>query len=286
MRIHKIQTLLQYKQHLIKNDDIKKLKKIDTSLNERIKNHTKLYLNGYSWTAQANSKFLVDWQYANDMEINLRERLVCQKTKLNNRTRGCIHIFETLFKPQLEDSIYLTEQTSLLAKWMRKKYQNLYSSEFLTNSSWYHKVRISLKLFPRSICHQDLTQLSFESSKFDYVLSFDCIEHIPNYIQAFKEVFRTLKSNGKLLFSVPFDINQEKNLIRARIKDGKIIHLVEPEYHGDSISSQGCLSFYTFGWQLLQELREIGFNHVYILLYWSEKYCYLGGEQILICAEK
>lgn len=74
--------------------------------------------------------------------------------------------------------------------------------------------------------------------------------------------------------------------MKAIIKNGTINHLVKPEYHGDPISNEGCLSYYTFGWRLLDELHHIGFSKVYILLYWSEKYCNLGNEQIIICAEK
>jgi len=287
MKISKVSDLEDYKKHVLDSEsNLRLLATIDASLNNKIKNQQEFYMDGYSWTAQSNSEFLVDLQYSNGSEINLRERLVCRKTKLNNRIRGCIHVFETLFAPKLDDNIYLTEQSSVLARWLAKKYPKLVGSEYLDDCSCYYKFRLALRLFPKKICHQDLTALSFENQQFNYVLSFDCFEHIPNYLLAFKEIFRTLKASGTLLFSVPFDINKKDNLIRARIKNGIVEHLVEPEYHGDPVSNKGCLSYYTFGWQLLDELREIGFSKVYLLMYWSEKYCYLGGEQFIICAEK
>ncbi len=287
MYINKISSLEEYQSYILKNNDkIQKLREIDFKLNEEVRMNQGFYIHGFSWTAQSKSEFWVDSLYSNGNEINLRERLICNKTQLNNRIRGCIHVFETLFRPQLNDKIYLTEQVSLLAKWMTNKYCNLVGSEYFGSFTWLNKIKLSLKFFPTKIQHQDLTMLSFNNNLFNYVLSFDCFEHIPNYKKALKEIFRVLKPNGKLLFSVPFDLNNPKNHIRATINNGEIKHLTEPEYHGDPLSINGCLSFYTFGWELLNDLRNAGFKKVYIVLYWSEKYCYLGGEQILICAEK
>ncbi len=287
MHINRISNFKEYQSHNKTNhEQIKVLRAIDYKLNQKVKGLKKFYIDGYSWTAKSNSKFLVDTLYSNGDELNLRERLICNKTKLNNRTRGCIHVFETLFKPQLRDKIYMTEQVSLLAKWMNNKYDNVVGSEYFENDTLMHKIKLLVKYFPIRIQHQDLTKLNFNSGIFNYVLSFDCFEHIPHYKKALKEVFRVLKPNGKLLFSVPFDLNSQSNLIRATISEGEIKHLTTPEYHGNPLSKKGCLSFYTFGWELLEELRKTGFKNAYIILFWSEKYCYLGGEQILICAEK
>jgi len=76
-------------------------------------------------------------------------------------------------------------------------------------------------------------------------------------------------------------------LVRASLnEDGSIHHHCNPEYHGNPLSDEGCLSFYTFGWDLLSELKEMGFKKTYALLFWSEEYAYLGGEQIVFCGEK
>ena len=287
MNITKISNLHEYHSHLESNKiALEQLKQLDAKLVNQIKQTPKFYIEGFSWTAQSESQFLVDMAYADHGQVNIRERLVCQKTKLNNRIRGCIQIFESVFNPQKDDAIYLTEQRTLLAKWLSKKYHNLIGSEFMEDCSWFTKLKLSIKSFPEKINHQDLTALTLPSDYFKFTLSFDCFEHSPNYKKAFSEVYRTLKSGGSFLFSVPFDINSEKTLVRAEICDGEIKHLTEPEYHGNPVSKLGSLSFYTFGWVLLDELKSIGFKNVYILLFWSEKYANLGGEQIMICAEK
>lgn len=288
MDLHIVHSYKNYLKYLDTNHEKLIQRRIfENQISKKLNNCDSVYIEGQSWTAQSESKFLVDKLYSNDGNINFRERLVCVKTNLNNRIRGCIHVFEELFQPSKVDKIYLTEQSSLLAKWIRKKYSNSIFSEYLSDCSWYFKLRLRLVTFPGKLTHQDLTSLTYKNNELDYVLSFDCLEHIPNYKKAIQDIYRVINSNGKLLLSVPFDINKQQNLIRASVDtNGEIKHFTEPEYHGDPISGKGCLSYYTFGWQLLEELKETGFKNVYIVLFWSKEYCYLGGEQILICAEK
>jgi SAM-dependent methyltransferase len=288
MQINRLESLEQYLQYLDEfKQELTKRRAIETKISKQVEKKKQLEINGISWPIQQKSSFIVDKLYSNQGEINFRERLVCNKTKLNNRTRASLHAFESEFKPKLTDTIYITEQCSSFAKWMFKKYKHSVGSEYLDNCSWYYKTRLKLKLFPIRLNHQDLTKLSYKREQFKYLLSFDCLEHIPDYYKALTEIYRTLTKDGNLILSVPFDINNPNNLIRAKInKTGNIDHFVEPEYHGDPVSGTGCLSFYTFGWELLEELKKIGFKKTYINLIWSKKYAYLGPEQILICAEK
>jgi ubiquinone/menaquinone biosynthesis C-methylase UbiE len=47
-----------------------------------------------------------------------------------------------------------------------------------------------------------IEEAEFESGLFDKVFSFSVIEHIPNYLQVFKELHRILKDEGQLVISV------------------------------------------------------------------------------------
>ncbi|MEW6416597.1 MAG: hypothetical protein AB1480_00535 [Nitrospirota bacterium] len=38
----------------------------------------------------------------------------------------------------------------------------------------------------------------------------------------------------------------------------EIEYLLPPEYHGDPLSSEGCLAFYHFGWEMFSQLKETG----------------------------
>lgn len=124
MMFFKIQNHESYLQFKIEQaEQLKDLKNIEQKLHDQIGSKEKYYYEGYSWPIQSNSKFLIDHKYSNLSEINFRERLVCQKTKFNNRIRGAIHVFEELLSPNLSDEIYITEQYSLLYKWLKKNIQ-------------------------------------------------------------------------------------------------------------------------------------------------------------------
>lgn len=73
--------------------------------------------------------------------------------------------------------------------------------------------------------------------------------------------------------------------MRAKIQNNKLIHLCEPEYHGNPIG-RGILCYYHFGWEMLDELREIGFSNVYACVFNSIEFGYLGNEHIFFCATK
>lgn len=53
---------------------------------------------------------------------------------------------------------------------------------------------------------------------------------------------------------------------RARLRDGRIEHLLEPEYHGDHLSGAArVLSFRDYGRDTVERLRAAGFGHAEIL---------------------
>lgn len=288
LTIHKIPTSRAFHQLLLSHDDdLSTLSQLEHQAEQALSKEESVTLSGYCWPAQSNSRFLMDNLYQHQGQPNFRERLVCEKTGFINRIRGAIHVFEQFCKPNKNDGVYLTEQLSPLYQWLVKNYPNSVGSEFVTASIWRNKIRFKIKLFPRKLNHQDLTDLTYPDEHFNFVLSFDCFEHIPDYTQALSEIFRVLKPKGQLLFSVPFDVNADNTLVRASVDEqGETIFHVEPEYHGNPMSKEGSLSYYTFGWDLLDTLKSVGFSEAYALVYWSKKYMYLGGPQLLLCAEK
>lgn len=240
---------------------------------------------GYCYACQRPSVFSVDFQDAYEVDgvltPNWRERLICSHCGLNNRIRAAVQIFDVECKPQATDSIYITEQTTPLFAWLRNRYQNLVASEYLRD--WVEPGTSNAQ----GVRNEDLTNLTFSGRSFNYVLSFDVLEHIPDYRAAFSEIFRCLCPGGALLFSVPFRLDSPHNIVRARVDgNGDTTLLMPPEYHGDPISGQGCLCYYHFGWQLLDELRDIGFAKVYAMAYWSRDLGYLGRQQCLFYARK
>jgi SAM-dependent methyltransferase len=55
----------------------------------------------------------------------------------------------------------------------------------------------------------DLTRMTFEDSSFDYIICSHVLEHIPDDVQAMKELFRVLKPGGHAVLLVPMDSSRE-----------------------------------------------------------------------------
>lgn len=108
---------------------------------------------------------------------------------------------------------------------------------------------------------EDMTRLSFADNSVDLFISSDVLEHIPNVEKAFGEIHRTLKPGGQHIFTVPQFVVETTGPLtyrlkhythptqaRAKITEGKVKHLLEPEFHGDPLRpSGGILTFWNFG---------------------------------------
>ncbi len=242
--------------------------------------------NGFCVVCNDIMPFKVDYWNAYNINgervPNWRERLICPSCNLNNRMRLSFHIVYELYPDFSNKSVYITEQTTVLYKLLSSKNSNIVGSEYLGGN-----VKLG-HINKNGIRNEDFTQLSFHDEQFDLLLSFDVLEHIPNYKDALKESFRVLKEKGRFIFTIPFDRNSRHNIVRATMnKDGTIKHILPPEYHGDPLnSSEGCLCYYHFGWELLEELKKVGFYKAYAIFVYSKEFGYLGDDQIFFIAEK
>jgi hypothetical protein len=182
-------------------------------------------------------------------QVSLREACL-DDFGLNSRMRFSLEVVKKFFKST--GTIYLSESGTAFHKKLKIELKSK------IESSVYR---------PGSVFHQDLTRLTYADNMFDLCLSFEDLEHIPDYIAAIRELFRVTKVNGGVLVSAPFILENEKTVTRAVMaSDGKVQMLLEPEYHGDPLSSDGILCFYHFGWDLLEEFRRCGFRSVKLVI--------------------
>lgn len=230
-------------------------------------------LDGHCFVCAQDVGFQIDLPLDGN-PVNWRETLVCSSCTLINRWRACLHLFEAVCEPTLKDRIYLTETLSPVHEQLASRFPNLVSSEFMSGA-----VPGSLvQTHTAEVRNEDVTRLTFRNRSFDSVLSFDVLEHVPDYHAALKEFHRVLRRGGKLILSVPFSFNQE-NVVRAELDAaGEITHFLEPCYHGDPLSDQGVLSYYDFGMELLDEMRHVGFKESTLVYYRSREWGYLGGN--------
>lgn len=240
-------------------------------------------LRGHCHACGSRRHFVVDFKHsaAGAAAPNWRERLICWRCRLNNRNRAALQIFEEIVRPGIHDAIYVTEQCTPLYRWLARHYPRVTGSEYLAD-----KIAAGT-VDGAGIRNESITKLSFADACFDHILSFDVLEHVPDYQVALAECLRCLKPGGSFLFSAPFRRDLAEHLERVRMHDdGSIEHILPAEYHGDPMNAAGCLCFRHFGWNLLDDMRGAGFARATACIYWSKELGYLGVEQIIFLGIK
>ena len=103
--------------------------------------------------------------------------------------------------------------------------------------------------------------MSFPDSSIDLILSSDVLEHMPDPYAAHAEIHRVLHTGGRHIFTVPFIVDAPEDDVRARLEDGKTVHLKEQLFHGDPIRpDEGVLVWTIFGMEMLTKLNQMGFE--------------------------
>lgn len=192
-------------------------------------------------TADRDFPYMANWWYG----------LICG-CGMNSLNRAIYRAFLDTGGTQ-DSRIYHVGHHSPFRRWLAKRHPTLATSQ-------YEAGRIPGEI-SGDIRYEDLTDLSFVTGNFDYVIATEILEHIPDYHSALREMARVLRPGGIALQTFPWLGNSEKHLIRAELrKDGTINHILPPEYHGDPANPEGILSFRAFGWKILDEMRDAGFS--------------------------
>lgn len=213
---------------------------------------------------------------------NLRENLVCKRCGLKSRLRSSLHLFLQELNPSPDQRIYITEQLGAAYRWLKGR-------GFCVSGSEYMPDKGNLGASIRGIRNEDLSALTWQDDSFDFVLSFDVLEHVQNVRPCLEQVLRCLKTGGAFLFSAPLNLELSGTLIRAtRDEHGQLVHLLTPEYHGGNLvdPAQGSLCFRHFGWDVLEQLQAVGFRDTAVWLLWSRELGYMGGVQSVVFGRK
>ena len=94
---------------------------------------------------------------------------------------------------------------------------------------------------------EDLEAMTFGDGQFDLVVTQDVFEHVFDYRQGFREVIRTLRPGGAHIFTTPKYKGLRCTQDRAVRGRDEIVHLFDPEYHGNPIDSNGSLVTVYYG---------------------------------------
>jgi GT2 family glycosyltransferase/glycosyltransferase involved in cell wall biosynthesis len=226
--------------------------------------------------------FLVDMQSGgqrlNDSWLpNWRERLECPNCRMNNRQR----LIAKLVKQELtaefsKKHAYFMEQVTSLFGWADSTFgdHEIVGSEYLGHEHPSGSVINGIR-------HEDVESLSFADGVLDLIASNDVFEHVPNPGKAFAECARVMKAGGVMLVTIPFHSDKATSVVRAELDQGKLRHILPPIFHGNPVSAEGSLVFTDFGWDVLSQMRSVGFGDASIGVYASATLGHLGGGQLV-----
>lgn len=262
------------------SDLLRQIREIEVTLIESSKNEA-FAVDGYCVPCSKNVSFLVDMQSGGQRQDNgwlpnWRERLECPLCRMNNRQR----LIATLVKQRLDGSsgkhIYFMEQVTPIYNWAVATFKNhnIVGSEYLGYE--YEGGTII-----NGIRHEDVENLSFPDDALDLIVSNDVFEHVPNPAKAFAECARVLKVGGEILATLPFHSDKDESIIRAKIVNGQLEHILPPSYHGNPVSTDGSLVFTDFGWDVLKDIQAAGFSDVGVEIYASAEFGHFGGGQLI-----
>ena len=95
--------------------------------------------------------------------------------------RASFPLFRDELRPPSDAAVYMTERVTSLYARVSRAHPKPVGSEFLADGTPTGATNAA------GVRNEDLTYLSFASGQFDYVLTFEILEHVPDYLVALKE---------------------------------------------------------------------------------------------------
>lgn len=228
------------------------------------------------WVAEIERKGFIDplFGYIRPGKIdatsrNYREGIIAEN--LNARLRAvCLVLTEELLAKGPALRVYASEWVSPFAS-IIQRFVDFQGSEYLPTPADRAK--------HPTIRHEDVTAFSFEDETFDAYITNEVLEHVPDIDAALCEAHRILKPGGLFFGTFPMAYGSEQTVRKAQLVDGEIVHLQEPESHGNPIDpSGGSLVFNIPGWDIIEQARAAGFDDPRIRFICSRRHAVVGAE--------
>jgi O-antigen biosynthesis protein len=195
----------------------------------------------------------------------LRETLSCRSCGSTSRQRSLAHVLITVLGEKFDCQISVIKeligQSKVLDIWDTDSFSPLSAILQASGngivSKYLPEKEFGEELSPK-VFNIDVQRISFESNRFDIILSSDIMEHVRNDSAAHREIFRCLKPGGVYIFTVPYREDQFRTLRLVDTSSEQDIFLAKPHYHGDPLTG-GILAYRIYGRDLIDELQAIGF---------------------------
>jgi SAM-dependent methyltransferase len=181
-------------------------------------------------------------------EIGIR-CLACAATPI---TQSIVGVIRTEVPALASASVYELSSRGALVDWLTGRCASLTISEYLPG--------VEPGASSDGVRCEDVQRLTFADDSFDLCTSTEVFEHVLDDHAGFAEVRRVLKPGGSFVFTVPF-CGLATTLERVAMRDGELVHLLEPEYHGDPYApARNVLCMRNYGDDILGRLTAAGFS--------------------------
>ena len=192
---------------------------------------------------------------AND-DWNMRNGIVCSACGHGGRQRHAFSVIEALLGEGHFPRRVIFEEVTPFKALLDQRFGAFRGSEYLGpdkqgGKAYQHAGRV--------VVHEDIGAASLQSESVDMVVTMDVLEHVPDLAIALTECWRILRKGGVHVMTVPF-YDQKASVRRAAIVDGRLVHLLPAQFHGNPVSEDGALVFTEPGIDLLDQIREAGFD--------------------------
>lgn len=237
------------------------------------------YYYGDCAVCNSPQPFIVDYRFAEEVDNrkipNWRERLVCPNCGCNSRQRFMIHKIFNAYQPGM--NVLLYEQGSNIYNRVYREIPTVRGFEYPGEN--YRGENPNHGFWCEDICN-----LSYADEEFDIIVSNDIFEHVYDYERAFSEALRVLRPGGKLIFTVPFDGNNDETVRKVELTEKGLRYMESQWFRGSAVPGVEPLRVYEiFGWDMLNTLKKVGFGDACGKIYYGLKQGYLG--YLPICFE-
>jgi len=94
---------------------------------------------------------------------------------------------------------------------------------------------------------EDLEQSTFDDETFDIFVTQDVLEHVFDPAVVLSDILRVLRPGGAHVFTTPKHRHLANSRRRATRRGEEVVHLLDPEYHGNPIGDGRSLVTWGFG---------------------------------------
>ncbi len=184
-----------------------------------------------------------------DDEMGVR----CTRCGSSAVTQSLGQVINPFIQTEQQLKIYELSSRGAFVRYLQSTHHEITLSEYLDD--------VPLGSYKDGVMCQDVQCLTFDDESFDICTSLEVFEHVEDDMKGFKEVYRVLKPAGKIIFTVPMNLN-DNTVERTKLVNGQREQILPPEYHSDNLRGVGKVFCYrNYGLDIVDRLKSAGFSN-------------------------